>query len=111
MGVSFLVISNTIKLVLHSRRKEINIMKYIGATDGFVQTPFIIEGIVVGIIGSLISWGITVTLYNALINNFGSNGLFQFVSLNFEILKLNLIIGVLVSSLACVASIRRYLKV
>ena len=111
VGVSFLVISNTIKLVLHSRRKEINIMKYIGATDGFVQTPFIIEGIVVGIIGSLISWGTTVTLYDALISNFGSNGLFQFVSLNFEILKINLIIGVLVSSLACVASIRRYLKV
>jgi len=111
VGVSFLVISNTIKLVLHSRRKEINIMKYIGATDGFVETPFIVEGIVVGIIGSLISWGITVLLYDALISNFGSNGLFQFVSLNLEILKINLIIGVLVSCVACVASIRRYLKV
>lgn len=111
VGISFLVISNTIKLVLHSRRKEINIMKYIGATDAFVETPFIIEGAVVGIIGALISWGITVTLYNALISKFGVIGLFEFVPLNFQILKINLVIGVLVSCIASMVAIRRYLKV
>jgi cell division transport system permease protein len=111
VGVSFLVISNTIKLVLHSRRKEINIMKYIGATNGFVETPFIIEGIIVGIVGALISWIISIFLYQSIVNKFGASGIFEFVPLNFEILQINLVIGVLVSIVACVISIRRYLKV
>lgn len=111
VGVSFLVISNTIKLVLHSRRKEINIMKYIGATDGFVETPFVVEGIIVGVFGALISWGITVPLYEALINKFGTVNLFEFVPLNMKILEINLVIGVLVSCIASMVAIRRYLKV
>lgn len=111
VGVSFLVISNTIKLVLHSRRKEINIMKYIGATDGFVETPFIIEGIVVGIVGALISWSISIVLYQSVINKFSTSSIFEFVPLNFEILQINLVIGILVSCIACIMSIRRYLKV
>lgn len=111
VGVSFLVISNTIKLVLHSRRKEINIMKYIGATDGFVETPFVVEGIIVGVFGALISWGITVPLYEALINKFGAVNLFEFVPLNMKILEINLVIGVLVSCIASMVAIRRYLKV
>ena len=111
VGVSFLVISNTIKLVLHSRRKEINIMKYIGATDGFVETPFIVEGIIVGIVGALISWAISTGLYQSLIGKFSETAFFEFVPLNFEILRINLVIGVLVSCIACVISIRRYLKV
>lgn len=111
VGVSFLVISNTIKLVLHSRRKEINIMKYIGATNGFVETPFIIEGIIVGIVGALISWVISVSLYQSIISKFAASAIFKFVPLNFEILRINLVIGVLVSCIACLISIRRYLKV
>lgn len=111
VGVSFLVISNTIKLVLHSRRKEINIMKYIGATNGFVETPFIIEGIIVGIVGALISWITSISLYQSLINKFATSAIFDFMPLNFEILRINLVIGVLVSCVACLISIRRYLKV
>lgn len=108
VGISFLVISNTIKIVLHSRRREINIMKYIGATDGFVETPFIVEGVIVGTIGALISWGLSVWLYQAFVNTFSD---FSFVVLNFEILRINLVIGILVSTIACAVSIRRYLKV
>ncbi|MBE5812232.1 MAG: ABC transporter permease [Clostridiales bacterium] len=111
VGVSFLVISNTIKLVLHSRRKEINIMKYIGATNGFVETPFIIEGIIVGIVGALISWIISISLYQSVVNKFATSGIFEFMPLNFEILRINLVIGILVSIVACIISIRRYLKV
>jgi len=111
VGVSFLVISNTIKLVLHSRRKEINIMKYIGATNGFVETPFIIEGIIVGIVGALISWIISISLYQSVVNKFATSGIFEFMPLNFENLPLNLVIGILVSIVACIISIRRYLKV
>ena len=53
--ISLFIISNTIKLTVHARRKEISIMKYVGATNGFIRTPFIIEGIIIGVISALIS--------------------------------------------------------
>ena len=51
--ISVFIISNTIKLSVHSRRKEISIMKYVGATNSFIRWPFIIEGIVIGIMAAL----------------------------------------------------------
>lgn len=112
VAVSLLVISNTIKLVLHSRRKEINIMKYIGATDSFVKTPFIIEGIIVGVVGAYISWFVTMPMYNA-VQDFvnGANLNFSWVDLSQRILYTNLIIGVGISCIACMISIKKYLKV
>lgn len=56
IAVSIFLISNTIKLTVVSRKREINIMKYIGATDWFIKWPFIIEGIFLGLIGSLLSF-------------------------------------------------------
>ena len=110
IAVSLLVISNTIKLVLHSRRKEISIMKYIGATDAFVKTPFVIEGIIVGVIGALISWVITTQMYNAVQASFTTfNGMW--LDLSQRILVTNLIIGVGISCIACVISIKKYLEV
>jgi cell division transport system permease protein len=53
--VSVFIISNTIKITVSSRRREINIMKYVGATNGYIRGPFIMEGIFLGIIGALIS--------------------------------------------------------
>lgn len=57
--VSLFIISNTIKLALHGRRREINIMKYVEPTDWFIRWPFIIEGMVLGLIGALISLAVT----------------------------------------------------
>ncbi len=53
--ISIFIISNTIKLTVHARRKEISIMKYVGATNGFIRWPFIVEGMIIGILASLIS--------------------------------------------------------
>lgn len=53
--ISLFIISNTIKLTVHARRKEISIMKYVGATNGFIRTPFMIEGVIIGLISGLIS--------------------------------------------------------
>lgn len=67
--VAVVIMANTIRLTVFNRRKEINIMKYIGATDRFIRVPFIMEGILIGIIGAAIafgfmSWGyITLTRY------------------------------------------------
>ena len=52
---SIFIISNTIKLTVYARRREISIMKYVGATNSFIRWPFIVEGVVIGIISSLIS--------------------------------------------------------
>lgn len=109
--VSLLVISNTIKLVLHSRRREINIMKYIGATDTFVKTPFIIEGIIVGVIGAYISWFLTMQLYSGIQNSIVSIGNMQWLDLSQRILNTDLIIGVGISCIACMISIKKYLDV
>lgn len=54
--VSVMIIANTIKISVYSRRKEINIMKFVGATDRFIKLPFIIEGILIGLIASIISY-------------------------------------------------------
>ena len=53
--ISIFIISNTIKLTVHARRKEISIMKYVGATNNFIRWPFIVEGMIIGILASLIS--------------------------------------------------------
>lgn len=53
--VSIFIISNTIKIAVNSRKREINIMKYVGATNGYIRGPFVIEGILFGLIGALIS--------------------------------------------------------
>ena len=111
LGVSFLVISNTIKLVLHSRRKEISIMKYIGATDGFVKTPFVIEAVIVGFLGAVISWFATIQLYNVFKGVMVKQFLFEPIALDSEIFLMNVLVGIVISCFACLVSIKKYLKV
>ena len=62
--ISVFIIANTIKLTVHARRKEISIMKYVGATNGFIRWPFIVEGMIIGIISSLISILLVGLAYN-----------------------------------------------
>lgn len=66
--ISIFIITNTIKLTVHARRKEISIMKYVGATNGFIRWPFIVEGIIIGLISALIT-----VLLVGLIYNFATN--------------------------------------
>lgn len=68
--ISVVIISNTVRLTVFNRRKEINIMKYIGATDRFIRTPFIIEGVLIGFFGALIAFGLISWAYIALSNAF-----------------------------------------
>lgn len=65
--VSIFIIANTIKLTVYTRRKEINIMKFVGATDWFIRWPFIIEGILIGIVGSCLSVGVILVCYHFLL--------------------------------------------
>ncbi|MGL4363343.1 MAG: permease-like cell division protein FtsX [Cellulosilyticaceae bacterium] len=62
--IALLLITNTIKLTVYVRRREINIMKYIGATDSFIRLPFLIEGVVIGIIGAAVPMWMMYNAYN-----------------------------------------------
>ncbi|MBC8571011.1 permease-like cell division protein FtsX [Zongyangia hominis] len=70
--VSMIIISNTIKITVFNRRKEINIMKYVGATDGFIRMPFLVEGIILGLISAILSFFLLWGGYTLLINYIGS---------------------------------------
>jgi cell division transport system permease protein len=69
--ISIVVVSNTVKLTVLAREREINIMKYVGATNWFIRGPFLMEGIIIGIIGAAISSGIISGIYHYLVTNFG----------------------------------------
>lgn len=115
-----LIISNTIKLTLFARRKEINIMKYIGGTDWFIRWPFIVEGVIIGLAGAVLSFILVGYGYNYIENRFNTDILsmgsdtLKILSINdvgLEVIAIYLIIGILVGALGSVVSIRKYLRV
>ena len=65
--VSLLIISNTVKLAMYDRRDEIAIMKMVGATNGFIRLPFIVEGFLLGMMGAAVAFGLEWVMYDALI--------------------------------------------
>ena len=73
--VSLFIIANTIKLTVYNRRLEIYIMKSVGATRAFIRTPFVIEGVVLGLLSGLLSYGILYFVYDRLAGmlTFGGN--------------------------------------
>ena len=80
--VSLLIISNTVKLAMYDRRDEIAIMKMVGATNGFIRLPFVVEGFSLGMIGAILAFGLEWVLYDALVARIGSVDalqLFKFV--------------------------------
>lgn len=118
MLISIFIISNTVKLTLHNRRKEINIMKYVGATDSYIRGPFIIEGMLVGIISALIAFGITHSIYGALSGAvMGEDSIVKFIKLLsfndiWQIFAISYaVLGIVIGALGSAFSIRKYLKV
>lgn len=114
------IIANTIKLTVFARRKEIGIMKYIGATDGFISWPFIIESIIIGTIASLVALFIVSYGYNVLMNYVMSTntseelGMTSFVNFNTisnKLLLIYLAIGIGLGCFGSAISIRKYLRV
>ena len=69
--ISLFIISNTIRLTVYSRRLEISIMKSVGATNNFVRFPFVIEGMILGIVSGVVALGLVWGLYELAINQFG----------------------------------------
>ncbi|MGE5677667.1 MAG: permease-like cell division protein FtsX [Pseudomonadota bacterium] len=116
--ISVFIIANTIKLTLYARRREIGIMKFVGATDWFVRMPFIIEGIVVGIIGALVSSIILGAGYYycaGLIKNqmigFMSISLMPFNQVITSMVALLILVGVLIGAAGSLISVRKFIRV
>lgn len=111
--ISLFIIANTIRATMYSRRFEISIMKSVGATNSFVRLPFLVEGMIIGLISSVVATGCISFLYNA-----GMNAIEQFIP--FTSIPLTdvivfvaaayLIAGVLIGFFGSFISIRKYLK-
>ncbi len=112
--VSLFIIANTIKLTVYNRRLEISIMKSVGATNAFVRIPFVVEGMVLGLIAGGLAYGILYFLYTKLSEmfHFGSmmQGLVSFSSVWWIVLAGFLGIGVLTGMAGSAISIRKYMK-
>lgn len=115
--VSLLIISNTVKLAMYDRRDEIAIMKMVGATNGFIRLPFVVEGFALGMLGAAIAFGVEWLMYDALVRNLSTMDtlkLFNFVP--FTQLLLPMIVtfvfaGLFVGVLGSWTSIRKFMDV
>lgn len=118
MIISILIISNTIKLTIYARRKEIMIKKYLGASSLVITNPFLIEGVIFGLLGSLLAYFAVFYSYNFFVEKYGTK-IFQLLStylidpdlLSRDILKIFLALGIGIGSLGSLISIQRYSKV
>ena len=117
--ISIFIISNTIKLTVHARRKEISIMKYVGATNNFIRWPFIVEGMIIGVIASLISIVIVGGAYGFLASQAVNAKLMQDMNMNLvglqemlsSMIIVYMLLGIGIGALGSVISMRKYLKV
>jgi cell division transport system permease protein len=118
--VAVFIIANTIKLTVFARRREINIMKYIGATDWFIRWPFVVEGVIISITGALLAFIVSAYGYNTIVDKFAQDAFFE----NSKLLSLlsiesvwsriavsYTVIAIVVGTLGSFLSMRRYLKV
>lgn len=120
LGISVFIISNTIRLTVFARRKDISIMKYIGATDSFIRLPFMVEGMMIGLIGAVIAFMLTSYGYSILESWFNNDLLGNSVeiikmvslkSIGINIMAYFALIGVCVGAFGSGVSIRKYLQV
>lgn len=115
--VSFFIMTNTIKLATFTRREEIAIMRMVGASNGFIRCPFIVEGLVLGVLGSLlafiIEWGLYSLLLNKVMGGVASTliSLVPFSAVMWPLLIAFLGVGILVGIFGGSSAIRNYLKV
>ena len=119
--VSIVVISNTIRLTVFARRKEINIMKFVGATNGFIRLPFIVEGILIGTIGAVVTFVILSGGYYYLLTYMAQNAtgwlaavsgvLIPYGQIWWMMLVIFLGFGWFIGAVGSAISMKRYLKV
>ena len=118
LGVSIFLISNTVTIGIEIRRNEIEIMKYVGAGDFIVRGPFVIEGMLIGLIGSLIPLALIYVLYGEAVEYFSSKFSILSMFLQFyspavifqKLMPITLGVGVGIGILGSLSSVRRHLN-
>lgn len=114
-AVSLIIISNTIKLALYVRKREINIMKFVGATDWFIRWPFLMEGFLIGLIAGVVSFFLQWYIYSRILMGYLKT--LPFLPLTgFRMMAGNVFLwfilaGVAVGTLGSLVSVRKYMKV
>lgn len=113
--IAVVIIANTVKLTVFNRRKEINIMKYIGATDRFIRIPFIMEGVLIGFLGAVIAFGLMSWGYITLLKfirayDFNMFELIPYINLIPVIAVIFVAVGCLIGIMGSAISMRKYLK-
>ena len=121
IAVSLMIVGNTIKITVFSRRREVNIMKYVGATNGFIRLPFIVEGMSLGVISGAISYGLIYFGYDYFTKWVLSqksewfsmlvSGIVPFAAISHYLLLGFLGGGAIIGIFGCVTFIGRHLKV
>ena len=119
--VSIVIVSNSIRTSVFARRNEISIMRYVGATSGFIKAPFFVEGMFIGILAGAAAWGLTWLIYDSVFalfsadltvwQMFGFYGLTPFEDIMWYVLAVNCAAGALLGAVGPVFSTGKYLKV
>ena len=119
--VSVVIVSNAIRTSVFARRNEINIMKYVGATNGFIKAPFFVEGMFIGILAGAAAWGLTWLVYDSVFSLFSEDmtlwqmfGFFDLIPFNdimWTVLAVNCVAGALLGAVGTVISTGKHLKV
>ena len=118
--VAIFLISNTIRLTVFARRREIEIMKYVGALDNFIRLPFIVEGLLIGFFGAVIAYLLTYQAYewiqhvlNSILLNLGYTTLrlMEFYPVALRLFIIYSVFGVVIGAIGSLLSVRKHLNV
>ncbi len=114
MVISLVIVSNTIRVTMYNRKLEISIMKAVGATDSFVRIPFVVEGVLIGVISALIAEGLLYFCYRVatetIISTLGTNDIVRYGDVAIMLLLIFIGIGVFAGILGSVIMISKYLR-
>ncbi|NLA71159.1 MAG: FtsX-like permease family protein [Clostridiaceae bacterium] len=118
--ISAIVMANTVRIAALSRSREINIMKYVGATNTFIRVPFIVEGVLIGMTGALVASVSASLIYSQIVTRMNPDALAQSASefallpvapVAATLLGLNLVIGIVLCVVVSAISVRKYARV
>ena len=116
--IALFIISNMVRISVYSRANEIEIMKFVGATNGYIRVPFVIEGAIVGLISAVCAWVITIVAYRSFFIKMMAGidwssyyALLPYKSLMWIILVLCALMGILIGSVGSGIAVRKYIRV
>jgi len=116
--IALFIISTMVRISVYSRANEIEIMKFVGATNAYIRLPYVIEGAIIGFISAVCAWAITVVAYKALYSTVMANvdptsfyAILPTRAIVWYVLALALITGILIGGIGSGISVRKYIKV